>query len=85
MRVRQHPPGRHLETGTDPDLRWNDRTCATNQWIWDYEIHGESRENRRERHREAIRGCLDCPALDLCRAMNHAGAAGVIAGKVVTG
>ena len=84
--MREYPPAPKYTPGDDPDERWHNRTCAGhNAWMWDYDIHGESTEARKQRHRDAIAGCHDCPALDLCMAQKFEGAAGVIAGKVVVG
>ena len=83
--IREYPPARHLTGGDDPDARWQQRTCAgDNAWLFDYEHHGETTGMRRQRHQEAKAMCADCPALDLCQRQSFPGAAGVIAGRVVT-
>lgn len=81
--MREYPPAPQLTAGDEPDERWNKRTCAEFPGLWDYDHHGETTAQRDLRHEIAAADCLDCPALDLCLAMNHDGATGVIAGRVI--
>lgn len=93
MRVRQHPPAPQLTGGPDDNPAWNDAPCRdlTLTYLWDLELDNngawglaETREARHERHREAKRMCMDCPALHLCKRLDTTGRQGVIAGRVVT-
>lgn len=41
--------------------------CAGREPWWDYEIDGECRQDRDDRHAVAIRVCERCPVIEECR------------------